>query len=430
MTTRYMAALMASSFLTAFSANTTLWAAEPVSSFPSKEIRLVVPWNAGGSNDIAARALAQLAAEQGVRVIVENVPGATGSIGMTKVANAEPDGYMIGMGTSSTLALMAQNLTPLRNEQFAPIARVTTDPLVLLVPSNGPATTLESFISYLKKNPGKVSIGTPGSNNLNHIFAVMTGRAAGVDVIAVPYTGGSKVVADLAGKQIEAAVLKPSESKALIDGGLVKPIAVFANERLKALPDVPTFKEKGFDVFPYGPLVQMAYIVTPAATPAAVRERLIAIFSKAIQSAKFKTSAEDSGAVVDDHVGARYLVRVYFHGPYRHQCWSRAAVHTALHGEPQLGAATVLFARQRAAWIHPAGRGCRRRCALRGDHVGAVGGAAGGGSAPGQGTFGRHYVNFPLRSRHLALCHCGGLFHPQAGPERPRGALDNLVRFT
>lgn len=304
MTTRYMAALMASSFLTAFSANTTLWAAEPASSFPSKEIRLVVPWNAGGSNDIAARALAQLAAEQGVRVIVENVPGATGSIGMTKVANAEPDGYMIGMGTSSTLALMAQNLTPLRNEQFAPIARVTTDPLVLLVPSNGPATTLESFISYLKKNPGKVSIGTPGSNNLNHIFAVMTGRAAGVDVIAVPYTGGSKVVADLAGKQIEAAVLKPSESKALIDGGLVKPIAVFANDRLKALPDVPTFKEKGFDVFPYGPLVQMAYIVTPAATPAAVRERLIAIFSKAIQSAKFKTSAEDSGAVVDDLTGA------------------------------------------------------------------------------------------------------------------------------
>ena len=277
-----------------------LWAADP---FPSKEIRFVVPWNAGGSNDIAARALAQLAAEQGVRVIVENVPGATGSIGMSKVANAEPDGYTIGMGTSSTLALIAQNLTPLRNEQFAPIARVTIDPLVLLVPATGPATTLDSFISHLKKNPGKVSIGTPGSNNLNHIFAVMTGRAAGVEVIAVPYSGGSKVIADLAGKQVDAAVLKPSESKALIDGGLVKPIAVFANERLKALPDVPTFKEKGFDIFPYGPLVQMAYIVAPAATPQPVRERLIAIFSKAIQSAKFKTSAEDSGAVVDDLTG-------------------------------------------------------------------------------------------------------------------------------
>ena len=282
-------------------ASAPAYAADP---FPAKEIRFVVPWNAGGSNDIAARALAQLAAEQGVRVIVENVPGATGSIGLTKVANAEPDGYTIGMGTSSTLALIAQNLTPLRNEQFAPIARVTIDPLILLVPSSGPATSLESFIALLKKNPGKLSIGTPGSNNLNHIFGVMAGRAAGVEVINVPYSGGSKVIADLAGKQIDAAVLKPSESKALIDGGLVKPIAIFANERLKALPDVPTFKEKGFDIFPYGPLVQMAYIVAPAATPLPVRERLIAIFGKALQSTKFKTSAEESGAVVDDLTGA------------------------------------------------------------------------------------------------------------------------------
>jgi tripartite-type tricarboxylate transporter receptor subunit TctC len=297
-------ALLSTSFLVVIATTSTLWAAEPVANFPSKEIRFVVPWNAGGSNDIAARAIAQLAAEQGIRIIVENVPGATGSIGMSKVANAEPDGYVVGMGTSSTLALIAQNLTPLRNEQFAPIARVTIDPLVLLVPSNGPATTLEGFISHLKKNPGKVSIGTPGSNNLNHIFAVMTGRAAGVEVIAVPYTGGSRVIADLGGKQIDAAVLKPSESKALIDGGLVRPIAVFANERLKALPDVPTFKEKGFDVFPYGQLVQMAYIVAPAATPAPVRERLIAIFGKVIQSAKFKTSAEEGGAVVDDLTGA------------------------------------------------------------------------------------------------------------------------------
>lgn len=276
-------------------------AAEP---FPSKEIRFIVPWSAGGSNDLAARQLAQLVGEQGVRVVVENLPGATGSIGMAKVANAEPDGYTVGMGTSSTLALIAQNLTPLRNEQFAPIARVTVDPLVLLVPTSSPHTTLEGFIGHLKKNPGKVSIGTPGNNNLNHIFAVMTGRAAGVDILAVPYPGGAKVVADLAGKQIEAAVLKPSESKGQIDAGLVKPIGVFANERLAALPDVPTFKEKGFDVFPYGPLVQMAYIVAPAATPPAIRERLTAIFGKAIQSSKFKAWAESGGAVVDDVTGA------------------------------------------------------------------------------------------------------------------------------
>jgi tripartite-type tricarboxylate transporter receptor subunit TctC len=271
--------------------------------FPAREIRFVVPWNAGGANDIMARALANIAAEDDVRIIVENVPGATGSIGMTKVATADPDGYTIGMGTSSTLALIAQKLTPLRNEQFVPIARVSTDPLVLLVPSGSPHDSLESFARHVKSNDGKVSIGTPGTNNLNHIFSVMTGRAVGAEVITVPYTGGSKVITDLAGKQIEGAVLKPSESKGQIDAGMVKPIGVFANERLKVYPDVPTFKEKGFDVFPYGPLKQMAYIVAPAGTPAPIRDKLIAIFSKAIQSPKFRKLGEESGFVIDDLTG-------------------------------------------------------------------------------------------------------------------------------
>lgn len=279
-------------------------------SFPNKEIRLVVPWNPGGSNDIAARALADILMKKGVRVIVENVPGATGSIGMQKVANAPADGYTIGMGTSSTLALIAQRLTPLRSEQFAPIARVTSDPLTLLVPANSPTGTLEAFLSNLKKNSGKVSVGTPGSNNLNHIFAVMAGRVADAEVNVIPYTGGSKVIADLAGKQIDAAVLKPGESKAQIDGGLVKPIGVFANERLKVLPDVPTFKEKGHDVFPYGPLVQMAYLVAPAKVPADVLNRLTKLFQEAIQSAEFKAVAAQGGALVDDLTGAALAAEV------------------------------------------------------------------------------------------------------------------------
>jgi tripartite-type tricarboxylate transporter receptor subunit TctC len=276
------------------------WSADQ---FPSKEIRLVVPWNAGGSNDISARALAQILGEKGVRVIVDNVPGATGAIGMQRVANAAPDGYTVGMGTSSTLALMAQGLTPLRNEQFTAIARVTTDPLILLVPAASKQGSLELFVDHAKKNNGKISIGTPGSNNLNHIFAVMSGRVVGSEVLVVPYTGGSRVIADLAGQQIDAGVLKPSESKAQIDGNLVKPIGVFANERLKVLPEVPTFKEKGYDVFPYGQLVQMAYIAAPANLPPDVHAKLINLFQGAIQSAKFKAVADQGGALVDDLTG-------------------------------------------------------------------------------------------------------------------------------
>ena len=105
------------------------------SDFPNREIRLVVPWNVGGSNDISARQLSKILASDGITLVVENVAGATGTIGMTRVANANPDGYTIGMGTSSTLAMIAQGLTPLKNDQFAPIARVTTDQLLLLVPA-------------------------------------------------------------------------------------------------------------------------------------------------------------------------------------------------------------------------------------------------------------------------------------------------------
>jgi Uncharacterized protein conserved in bacteria len=271
--------------------------------FPSREIRFIVPWNAGGSNDIAARALQQILAKDGINIIVENAPGATGAIGLTKVLNSPPDGYTVGMGTSSTLAQIAQKMTTLRNDQFTHIARVSTDPLVLLVPTSGPKT-LEAFLDEMKRQPGKVSIGTPGTNNLNHIFAEMTARAAGVPYINVPYPGGSKVVADLAGKQINAAVLKPSESRGQVEAGNVRPLAVFANERLDVWPDVPTFKEKGYDVFPYGPLVQMAYIVGPAGIPEPVRERLIAIFRKAIQSDTFKRFAQDNGFEVDDLTGA------------------------------------------------------------------------------------------------------------------------------
>ncbi len=278
--------------------------------YPDKDIRIVVPWNPGGSNDIAARALADILMKKGVRVIVENVPGATGSIGMQRVANAAPDGYTVGMGTSSTLALIAQRLTSLRSEQFAPIARVTSDPLTLLVHANSPSGTLDAFLAQIKKNPGAVSVGTPGSNNLNHIFAVMAGRVAGSEVNVIPYTGGSRVIADLAGKQIDAAVLKPGESKAQIDGGLVKPIGVFANERLKVLPDVPTFKERGYDVFPYGPLVQMAYLVAPAKVPADVLAKLTKLFQEAIQSSEFKAVAAQGGAIVDDLTGAALAAEI------------------------------------------------------------------------------------------------------------------------
>jgi tripartite-type tricarboxylate transporter receptor subunit TctC len=273
------------------------------SNFPQRDITLIVPWNAGGSNDVAARALDPLLREHGIKIVIENVVGATGTIGMRRVAGAAPDGYTIGMGTSSTLALIAQGKTPLKNTDFTHLARVSTDPLMLLVSSNAPQKSLDDFISFMKQNPDKVTIGTPGNYNLNHIFASMTARAAGVNFVNVPYTGGSKVVADLLGQHVDSGVLKPSETLGQIQENLLKPLGVFANQRLEMFPDVPTFKDKGFDVFPYGPVVQMAYIVAPANLPADIKAKLISAFRAAIQDPRFKEFAKKNAFLVDDLTG-------------------------------------------------------------------------------------------------------------------------------
>lgn len=272
-------------------------------SFPSREVTFIVPWNAGGANDVMARALQPLLKEQGINIVVENITGATGVVGMRRVAASDSDGYTLGMGTSSTLAMIAQGKAPLKNENFTHLARVSIDPLMLLVNAKGPHKTLEAFLTHMKKNPGKISIGTPGTFNINHTFAAMTARAAGVDYVNVPYTGGAKVVGELMGGHLEAAVLKPSETLSQIQEGLLLPIGVFADQRLAALPDVPTFKEKGFDVFPHGPMVQMAYVAGPANLPPAVRERLTNAFRAAVHDQRFKDFAEKNSFLIDDLTG-------------------------------------------------------------------------------------------------------------------------------
>lgn len=273
-------------------------------SFPQREIQFVIPWGAGGSNDLAARQLQKIIAEQsGANVVVENMPGATGSIGMSRVARAAPDGYTLGMGTSSTLTQIAQKLTPLRNDQFTPIARVAVDPLILIASTQHEARDLPGFLDFLRRSAGKASIGTVGSNNLLHAFAEMTARSAGAPYINVPYPGSGRVIADLAGRQIDAAVLKPSESKSHIDAGNVRALGVFAERRLDVMPDVPTFKELGHDVFPHGPLVQMSYVVAPANLPADTRAALIKMFSSAIESAAFKDWADRNGTVISELTG-------------------------------------------------------------------------------------------------------------------------------
>jgi tripartite-type tricarboxylate transporter receptor subunit TctC len=263
--------------------------------YPAREVRLIVPWNPGGSVDISARRIAKTAEADGLRLVVENIPGASGSIGLARAASAAPDGYTLAIATTSQLALVAQGLTKTRNDQFTYLNQVSHEQYLLLVPQQSPVRDIEGFLKVMKDKPGAVSIGTAGANNLPHILAASTALLSGVDYIHAPYPGGSKAIMDLAGKQIDASVLKPSEAKGQIDAGLVRPLGLYSTERLKSMPEVPTFAEKGFNVYPYGPLIQTSWLVGPANLPTEITTKLTKIFAKVMMSKEYRDFAEDNG---------------------------------------------------------------------------------------------------------------------------------------
>lgn len=281
----------------------TAWmgaSAHAADAFPSKPITLIVPWNAGGSVDLTARKLSDILGKSGVTVVVENVPGASSTIGLTKVANVAPDGYTVGLATSSLMGAVAQDMTRLRVDQFKALNQTTIEQMILVVSKSSPVNTIEEFVALMKKKPGGVSIGTPGNNNVNHTFAAMLARANDVSFINVPYTGGAKVLTDLAGHQIDGAVLKPSETLSQINGGLIRPVGVFSHERVSILPKVPTFAEKKIDVFPFGALEQMSYLVGPKGLSAERAQQLQELFARAIASDAYQSFAREYGMKVSD----------------------------------------------------------------------------------------------------------------------------------
>lgn len=266
-------------------------AAEP--SYPSRAVTVIVPWNAGGSVDMTARKLGEALAKQGFSIIVENAPGASGTIGLRKVATSAPDGYTLGIATTSLMGAMSQKITPLTTADFTPLVQTTAEQEVLLVPADSPIKTIDEFIELMKSKP--VSFGTPGAYTVNHVYAALLSKAVGTEMIHVPYTGGSKVLVDLAGGQIDAGVLKPSEAKALIDGGQIRAIGAFSTVRSGLFPDVPTFEEHGIDLFTYGALPLLSYIAGPKDLPQEIVEKLNNALSEAVASDEYIAFVKEYG---------------------------------------------------------------------------------------------------------------------------------------
>ncbi|WP_080693548.1 Bug family tripartite tricarboxylate transporter substrate binding protein [Pseudomonas chlororaphis] len=263
--------------------------------FPAKPITLVVPWNAGGAVDMTARRLAESLSKKGVRVVVENLAGASGTIGLNKVARAAPDGYTLGLATTSLMGAIAQKITPLTTADFTVLSQTTEEQEVLFVPKGSPVKSVEDLAALMKRTKGGLSIGTPGAYTVNHVYAAMLANAVGAPIVHVAYTGSAKVLVDLAGHQLDAGVLKPSEAQGQVQAGLVRPIGAFSTVRSEVFPQAPTFQERGLDVFPYGALPLISYVVAPSGLPPQIESRLIDLIGAAVNSREYQSFSKQYG---------------------------------------------------------------------------------------------------------------------------------------
>ena len=264
-------------------------------SYPTRTIKLVVPFSAGGSTDIIARLTAeQMRKELGQTVIVENVGGAAGALGTMQVAAAAPDGYTLAIATVSTMIVYgATRANPQYTvESFAPITNIASRPNVLTVNVSFPAKNLTEFIKLLKANPGKYTFASSGIGSINHMLGESFQAEAGVKMVHIPYKGSGPAMQDVMGGQVDSLFDQFPSSKAFIDGGKLKAIGVISPHRIPGY-DVMTMQEAGMKGFTdeawYG-------LLAPAKTPPEVVARLTEAMKKVMAAPELRAQLEKVGA--------------------------------------------------------------------------------------------------------------------------------------
>lgn len=242
--------------------------------FPSKPIRLVVPFAAGGSVDAFSRMVGQRLGERvGQPVVVENRAGAGGAIGTEFVAKAPADGYTLIWGTVSTHAINMAMVPNLRYDgvrDFAPITLLMEQPLLLVVPATSKVMSLQDLIKAQKANPGKSTFGSPGPGTTGHLTGELLKKTFGMDMEHVSYKGSHPMLTDLIGGRLDLGVDNLPTSMAQVKAGRARALAITSLKRSELLPEVPTLSETiaGFQV------VAWQGLYAPAGTPEAVLERL------------------------------------------------------------------------------------------------------------------------------------------------------------
>ena len=259
-------------------------------SYPTRTITLIVPFAPGGSTDVIARVMADAmrAGLGGQSIVVDNRAGAGGSTGTAAIAKAPPDGYTIGMGTASTLAInpaVYRNLAYDVLRDLAPITNLATVANIMAIHPGQVAKTMAELVAHLKANPGKLSYGSAGVGSLSHLMGEQFKLATKTDMAHVPYRGVGPALNDAVGGHIQVMFDNLPTTLPMVEGGKLRAMAVSSKQRLPALPDVPTFAELKLDELDW-----MAFfgLVAPAGTPQPILERIGAAAAAALKQADVK----------------------------------------------------------------------------------------------------------------------------------------------
>jgi tripartite-type tricarboxylate transporter receptor subunit TctC len=303
LTRRNLLAATGSGIAAASVAGPGVRAADP---WPTKPIRVIMPFGAGGSMDILSRLLAPIVSEElGQQVVVENRPGATGTVTMAAVASAPADGYtLMFTGSSySIIALLMRNL-PFSMEAFTPLSRLTVGPTILCVAPQLGVKTMAEFVAAAKAQPGKWSFGSSGIGTSVHLGGELFKMAAGVDLAHVPYRATPAIIADLLENRIQMSVLGVADVRQYILAGQVRGLALSYSERMPEFSDIPTFAEVGY------PNVHASNdfgIAIRADTPAPIRTRLEEAYRKAVRRPEIVKRLADIGLIVVATSSAEFI---------------------------------------------------------------------------------------------------------------------------